>query len=207
MFDEYMKGLEKKLCKLEEEITGKKQRKYIRDFKDYQAGRILTFQRKYDHMYEGSTDVNVRNIEQASQPVEEQEESDISDGNLSDVPDTVLSGVLATVDINIDILVVKHGSMAGGEGGDEKHEQRWRLTQGVRREHEPEGGRWSQVGCAHDAVWDVIYVGQCQVEPDPVQFTDYYLLYLGDVTWGSWGTVSRSHSTEALHREGISARK
>ncbi|KAJ1090720.1 hypothetical protein NDU88_003849 [Pleurodeles waltl] len=63
MFDEYMKGLEKKLCKLEEEITGKKQRKYIRDFKDYQAGRILTFQRKYDHMYESSTDVEVRNTE------------------------------------------------------------------------------------------------------------------------------------------------
>ncbi|KAJ1089957.1 hypothetical protein NDU88_003097 [Pleurodeles waltl] len=63
MFDEYMKGLEKKLCKLEEEITGKKQRKYIRNFKDHQAGRILTFQRKYDHMYESSTDVEVRNTE------------------------------------------------------------------------------------------------------------------------------------------------
>ncbi|KAJ1187966.1 hypothetical protein NDU88_004731 [Pleurodeles waltl] len=96
MFDEYMKGLEKKLCKLEEEITGKKQRKYIRDFKDYQAGRILTFQRKYDHMYEGRTDVDVRNTEQASQLVEEQEESDISDGNLSDVSDTVVSGALTS---------------------------------------------------------------------------------------------------------------
>ncbi|KAJ1110004.1 hypothetical protein NDU88_007359 [Pleurodeles waltl] len=96
MFDEYMKGLEKKLCKLEEEITGKKQRKYIRDFKDYQAGRILTFQRKYDHMYEGSTDVDVRNTEQASQLIEEQEESDISDGNLSDVSDTVVSGALTS---------------------------------------------------------------------------------------------------------------
>ncbi|KAJ1177178.1 hypothetical protein NDU88_002440 [Pleurodeles waltl] len=57
-FDEFMKNLEKKLCKLEEEITGKKQRKYIRDFKDYQASRILTFQRKYDHMYnEGITEI------------------------------------------------------------------------------------------------------------------------------------------------------
>ncbi|KAJ1176935.1 hypothetical protein NDU88_002202 [Pleurodeles waltl] len=29
----------------------KKQRKFIRDFKDYQSGRILTFHRKYDYMY------------------------------------------------------------------------------------------------------------------------------------------------------------
>ncbi|KAJ1177650.1 hypothetical protein NDU88_002902 [Pleurodeles waltl] len=103
-FDEYMKYLEKKLCKFEEEITAKKQRKFIRDFKDYQAGRILTFQRKYDHMYnEEATELNSRDSEQISQPIEEQEESDISDGNLSDVSDTALAGAPAS-DKEVDRL-------------------------------------------------------------------------------------------------------
>ncbi|KAJ1119210.1 hypothetical protein NDU88_007396 [Pleurodeles waltl] len=94
VFDELMKNLEKKLLKLEEKITSKKQRKFIRDFKDCQAGHIMTFQLKYDHMYsEETTESNVRDCELVNKPVEEQEESDISDGNLSDVPDTVLSRV------------------------------------------------------------------------------------------------------------------
>ncbi|KAJ1189750.1 hypothetical protein NDU88_006492 [Pleurodeles waltl] len=87
-----MKNFQKKLLKLEEEITSKKQRKFIRDFKDYQAGRILTFQRKFDHMYnEEAIELNTRDLELANKLVEEREESNISDGNLSDVSDTILS--------------------------------------------------------------------------------------------------------------------
>ncbi|KAJ1137349.1 hypothetical protein NDU88_003760 [Pleurodeles waltl] len=90
--DEFMKGLERKLMKLEEDITNKKQRKLIRDFKDYQSGRILTFHRKYDHMYkdEGSG-VKAKNVDVTTTSTEEQVESDVSDGNLSDVLDTTLS--------------------------------------------------------------------------------------------------------------------
>ncbi|KAJ1180798.1 hypothetical protein NDU88_006014 [Pleurodeles waltl] len=87
--DEFMKGLEKKLMKLEEDITNKKQRKFIRDFKDYQSGRILTFHRKYDHMYkdEGFGE-NAKNVDVTTTSIEEQVESDVADGNLSDVSDT-----------------------------------------------------------------------------------------------------------------------
>ncbi|KAJ1140787.1 hypothetical protein NDU88_007125 [Pleurodeles waltl] len=55
--EEFKKNLEKKLSSFEGDIMSKKQRKFLRDFKDYQSGRILTFHRKYDHM-EGQTKEN-----------------------------------------------------------------------------------------------------------------------------------------------------
>ncbi|KAJ1158880.1 hypothetical protein NDU88_011553 [Pleurodeles waltl] len=67
----------------------KKQRKFLRDFKDYQSGRILTFHRKYDHMYaENDKELVVENSNRDF--TLEVEESDISDGNQSDVSDSLL---------------------------------------------------------------------------------------------------------------------
>ncbi|KAJ1109469.1 hypothetical protein NDU88_006829 [Pleurodeles waltl] len=89
--DDFMKNLEKKLTKLEEDIPIKKQRKFIRDFKDYQAGRILTFHRKYDHMYkEEVSELSLKNLETTEVSTEELVESDVSDGYLSDISDTTL---------------------------------------------------------------------------------------------------------------------
>ncbi|KAJ1131371.1 hypothetical protein NDU88_009708 [Pleurodeles waltl] len=123
VFPRLLKNLEKKLLKLEEEITSKKQRKFIRDFKDCQAGRILTFQRKYDHMYsEDTTESNVMDCELVNKPVEEQEESDISDGNLSDVPDTVLFRV-STSDKEKDRLNFLKQFRLLNQGRTEQHKE------------------------------------------------------------------------------------
>ncbi|KAJ1188496.1 hypothetical protein NDU88_005257 [Pleurodeles waltl] len=90
--DEFMQNLENKLIKLEEDITTKKQRKFIRDYKDDQAGRILTFHRKYVHMYkEETSELCFKNLETTAVSTEELVESNVSDGNLSDVSDTALS--------------------------------------------------------------------------------------------------------------------
>ncbi|KAJ1129499.1 hypothetical protein NDU88_007867 [Pleurodeles waltl] len=91
-FDEVKDNLDKKLSKFEEEFTVKKQRKFIRDFKDYQSGRILTFHHKYEHMYsEGykdlilSGDIGRSGINLGL--TEESDVSDVSDKNLSDAPE------------------------------------------------------------------------------------------------------------------------
>ncbi|KAJ1138849.1 hypothetical protein NDU88_005230 [Pleurodeles waltl] len=88
-FDELKINLDKQRIKYEEEITAKKQRNFLRDFKYYQSGRVLTFHRKYDYMYseeykepvsdggKGASGVNIH----------DSEESDISDSNLSDTTD------------------------------------------------------------------------------------------------------------------------
>ncbi|KAJ1119484.1 hypothetical protein NDU88_007669 [Pleurodeles waltl] len=87
--EEFKKNLEKKLSSFEGDIMSKKQRKFLRDFKDYQSGRILTFHRKYDHMYvENEKEPTVENNNRDS--TSEVEESDISDGNQSDVSDSLL---------------------------------------------------------------------------------------------------------------------
>ncbi|KAJ1099584.1 hypothetical protein NDU88_004683 [Pleurodeles waltl] len=101
--DDFMRNLEKKLVKMEEDITTKKQRKFIRDFKDYQAGRILTFHRKYDHMYkEEASEVGVKNLEITAGSTEELLESDVSDGNLSDVSDTIVSKGVTQDEISVN---------------------------------------------------------------------------------------------------------
>ncbi|KAJ1215732.1 hypothetical protein NDU88_003340 [Pleurodeles waltl] len=85
-FDELKANLDKKLIKYKEDITAKKQRTFLRDFKDYQSGRILTFYRKYDYMY--SEDYKDPVPEAASGAsganVHESEESDVSDTILDD---------------------------------------------------------------------------------------------------------------------------
>ncbi|KAJ1166428.1 hypothetical protein NDU88_006832 [Pleurodeles waltl] len=91
VFEEFKTSLDKRLETLEEDITAKKQRKFIRDFKDYQSGRILSFHRKYDHMYgdnqknvpENQSDVNI------GDQIDEVEENDVSDSNQSDISDSV----------------------------------------------------------------------------------------------------------------------
>ncbi|KAJ1175567.1 hypothetical protein NDU88_000854 [Pleurodeles waltl] len=89
--DDFMRNLEKKLVKMEEVIKTKKQRKLIRDFKDYQAGRILTFHCKYDHMYkEEASEASLKNLESTVGSTKEPVESDVSDGNLLDVSDTAV---------------------------------------------------------------------------------------------------------------------
>ncbi|KAJ1173311.1 hypothetical protein NDU88_005147 [Pleurodeles waltl] len=85
-FDEVKDNLDKKLSKFEEEITVKKQRKFIRDYKDYQSGRILTFHHKNDHMYTEGYKESIPSGDKSSSGVNLglTEESDVSDGNLSD---------------------------------------------------------------------------------------------------------------------------
>ncbi|KAJ1140593.1 hypothetical protein NDU88_006942 [Pleurodeles waltl] len=89
VMEEFKKNLEKKLSRSEEDIMSKKQCKFIQDFKDYQSGRIITFHRKYDHMYvENEKESIVEN--KSREFTSEVEESDISDGNQSDVSDSLL---------------------------------------------------------------------------------------------------------------------
>ncbi|KAJ1194668.1 hypothetical protein NDU88_003954 [Pleurodeles waltl] len=85
-FDDVKGNLDKKLSQFEEEITMKKQRKFIWDFKDYQSGRIPTFHRKYDHMYteDYKEPVLLGNIGTSDISLRLPEESDVSDSSLSD---------------------------------------------------------------------------------------------------------------------------
>ncbi|KAJ1156138.1 hypothetical protein NDU88_008862 [Pleurodeles waltl] len=100
--EEFKKNLEKKLSNFDGDIMSKKQCKFLRDFKDYQSGRILTFHRKYDHMYaENDKELSVENSNRYF--TSEVEESDISDGNQSDVSDSLLDKGLAA-DKNKDEL-------------------------------------------------------------------------------------------------------
>ncbi|KAJ1175202.1 hypothetical protein NDU88_000493 [Pleurodeles waltl] len=89
VFEEVKGYLDKKLSKFEEEITMKKQRKFIRDFKDYQSGRILTFHHKYDHMYteDYKDPTPVGDVGSSGIDLGLTEESDVSDENLSDAPE------------------------------------------------------------------------------------------------------------------------
>ncbi|KAJ1199051.1 hypothetical protein NDU88_002889 [Pleurodeles waltl] len=73
--EEFKENLEKKLSRFEDDIMSKKQRKCIRDFWDYQSGRILSFHRKYDHL-EGQTKENKyfpKAVGVEAQEVEEEE--------------------------------------------------------------------------------------------------------------------------------------
>ncbi|KAJ1081668.1 hypothetical protein NDU88_001846 [Pleurodeles waltl] len=98
--EEFKNNLEKKLSSFEEDVMSKKQRKFIRDFKDYQSCRILTFHRKYDHMV----------MENEKEPViannnkdftSEVEESNVLDGTQTDVSDSHLEKG-AVVDKNLN---------------------------------------------------------------------------------------------------------
>ena len=46
--------IEQRIKKREEEIKTRKQRKFIRDQNDYASGRVLTFSKKYDHLYKNN---------------------------------------------------------------------------------------------------------------------------------------------------------
>ncbi|KAJ1105750.1 hypothetical protein NDU88_003155 [Pleurodeles waltl] len=84
-FEEVKGNLDKKLSKFEEEITVKKHRKFISDFKDYQSGSFLTFHHKYDHMYteDYKDPTPLSDNEMSGRNLRLTEESDASDGNLS----------------------------------------------------------------------------------------------------------------------------
>ncbi|KAJ1109569.1 hypothetical protein NDU88_006929 [Pleurodeles waltl] len=87
--EEFKKNLETKLSSCEEDIMSKKQRKFICDFKDYQSGRIVSFHRKYDHLYVKNEKESV--IENNNRDfTSEVEESDVSDGSQSDLSDSLL---------------------------------------------------------------------------------------------------------------------
>ncbi|KAJ1116721.1 hypothetical protein NDU88_004927 [Pleurodeles waltl] len=89
--EEFKNNLEKKLTKFEEDVTSKKQGKFIRDFKDYQSGRILTFHRKYDYMYtENEREPPAGLVENnTGEHIREVEKSDVSDSNQWDVSDSI----------------------------------------------------------------------------------------------------------------------
>ncbi|KAJ1177726.1 hypothetical protein NDU88_002978 [Pleurodeles waltl] len=103
-FEEVKVNLDKKLIKYEEDITAKKQRTFLRDFKDYQAGRILTFHRKYDHMFSNEYRESLPDMRKdtTGTEVHESEESDMSDSNYSDTTDTSSSSRTMGSDKNIE---------------------------------------------------------------------------------------------------------
>ncbi|XP_078507084.1 uncharacterized protein LOC144767537 [Lissotriton helveticus] len=96
--EEHLKKLNVKMEKLEEEITAKKQRKFIKDFKDYHSGRTLTFQKKYDHLFDKKTGMALAG-QPKSGPSAEAVESDVSDGNLSDAS---TSGITQEPSMNVN---------------------------------------------------------------------------------------------------------
>ena len=122
-FEEFYSKMEKRLEKIEEEIKTKKQRKFLRDLNDYQTGRILTFAKKYDHLYEETGKSHTGTTGDQDKDKEKNKDSIILDsGSESDIsietPSTSnMSNSIRTINFLEDYRVLNRGRTEGrGEG-------------------------------------------------------------------------------------------
>ncbi|KAJ1140832.1 hypothetical protein NDU88_007170 [Pleurodeles waltl] len=88
--DTFLKDMEPRKDKFEEDINARKQRKFLKDVQDYERGRILTFDWKYDSLYREEEQKKNKaacypsRVEKEIVTTEESEISERGESNLSD---------------------------------------------------------------------------------------------------------------------------
>ena len=102
-FSTKMTEMETRLKKKEDEIKVRKQRKFLRDQRDYASGRILTFHKKYDHLYSPENKNAMDTLQTTNGTEGIMELPSVSSISESDVSDSDTSRVAAEQNVKSNI--------------------------------------------------------------------------------------------------------